>query len=393
MSDKKKTSVVLNIAALVLTALYFALCIFLYYKFMGWTEGAVYESDLPAHISLAVDDGLIYSLISIIIIGLSKSGTLIVLPVLLAMFALLSVFFTAELLIEVSDKKISSNAAILLALLLNIVMPCYIKGLSDGRYMGMHASSIWHNSTYLMMKWLGLWTILIYLRLEKNISKKLTLESYTFFVIILTLTTAAKPNFFLAVTPAMFVFLIADLIRKKAPAKKLFFLASSIIPSIAVMLYQNKALFNAGAGGNGIEIVPGRAMSAHTGYLIPVSILSIAFPLMILLLHIKEIFKNRYMLFAWLCAGCGYMQYFLFSEKGSRNMDANFSWGYAFTIILIFGISLVTWINDIRNIKEDKSVIKKAYLGASTLVLGYHAYCGVLFFIRLCMGVSYMMWG
>ena len=393
MSDKKKTSVALNIAALVLTALYFALCIFLYYKFMGWTEGAVYESDLPAHISLAVDDGLIYSLISIIIIGLSKSGTLIVLPVLLAMFALLSVFFTAELLIEVSDKKISSNAAILLALLLNIVMPCYIKGLSDGRYMGMHASSIWHNSTYLMMKWLGLWTILIYLRLEKNISKKLTLESYTFFVIILTLTTAAKPNFFLAVTPAMFVFLIADLIRKKAPAKKLFFLASSIIPSLAVMLYQNKALFNAGAGGNGIEIVPGRAMSAHTGYLIPVSILSIAFPLMILLLHIKEIFKNRYMLFAWLCAGCGYMQYFLFSEKGSRNMDANFSWGYAFTIILIFGISLVTWINDIRNIKEDKSVIKKAYLGASTLVLGYHAYCGVLFFIRLCMGVSYMMWG
>ncbi len=393
MSDKKKTSVALNLAALVLTALYFALCIFLYYKFMGWTEGAVYESDLPAHISLAVDDGLIYSLISIIIIGLSKSGTLIVLPVLLAMFALLSVFFTAELLIEVSDKKISSNAAILLALLLNIVMPCYIKGLSDGRYMGMHASSIWHNSTYLMMKWLGLWTILIYLRLEKNISKKLTLESYTFFVIILTLTTAAKPNFFLAVTPAMFVFLIADLIRKKAPAKKLFFLASSIIPSLAVMLYQNKALFNAGAGGNGIEIVPGRAMSAHTGYLIPVSILSIAFPLMILLLHIKEIFKNRYMLFAWLCAGCGYMQYFLFSEKGSRNMDANFSWGYAFTIILIFGISLVTWINDIRNIKEDKSVIKKAYLGASTLVLGYHAYCGVLFFIRLCMGVSYMMWG
>ncbi len=393
MSDKKTISAVLKIAAPVLTALYFALCIFLYYKFMGWTEGAVYESDLPAHISLAVDDGLIYSLISIIIIGLSKSGTLIVLPVLLAMFALLSVFFTAELLIEASDKKISSNVAILLALLLNIVMPCYIKGLSDGRYMGMHASSIWHNSTYLMMKWLGLWTILIYLRLEKNISKKLTLESYTFFVIVLTLTTAAKPNFFLAVTPAMFVFLVADLIQKKAPAKKLFFLASSIIPSIAVMLYQNKALFNAGAGGNGIEIVPGRAMSAHTGYLIPVSILSIAFPLMILLLHIKEIFKNRYMLFAWMCAGCGYMQYFLFSEKGSRNMDANFSWGYAFTIILIFGISLITWLDDIRNIKEDKSVIRKAYLGVSTLVLGYHAYCGVLFFIRLCMGISYMMWG
>ena len=393
MSDKKRSFVYLAIAAASLTAIYFVLCVFLYYKFMGWTEGAVYESDLPAHISLAVDDGLIYSLISFIIIGLSKSGTLIVLPLILGMFAVLSVFFSAELIIELTDKKIESNVAILLGLLLNIVMPCYISGLSDGRYMGMHASSIWHNSTYLMMKWLGLWTILIYLRLEKNISEKLTLESYTFFVIILTLTTAAKPNFFLTVTPVMFVFLIADLVQKKAPAKKLFFLASSIIPSIAVMLYQNKALFNAGAGGNGIEIVPGKAMSAHTGFLIPVSILSIAFPLMILLLHIKEIFKNRYMLFAWMCAGCGYMQYFLFSEKGARNMDANFSWGYAFTIILIFGISLIMWIGDIKNWGNDKSVIRKGYLLLSGMVLGYHTYCGVLFFTKLCMGVSYMMWG
>ena len=54
-----------------------------------------------------------------------------------AAFAALSVFFTAELIMEVSDKKIDSNIAIILALLLNIVMPCYIRGLSDGRYMGM----------------------------------------------------------------------------------------------------------------------------------------------------------------------------------------------------------------------------------------------------------------
>ena len=378
---------------MILTALYFALCVFLYYKFMAWTEGSVYESDLPAHISLAVDDGLIYSLISLIIIGLSKSGTLMILPVILAMFALLSVFFSAQLIIEVSDEKIDPNVAILFALLLNLVMPCYIKGLSAGRYMGMHAASIWHNSTYLMMKWLGLWTILAYLKVEKHISEKLTLESYTAFTILLTITTAAKPNFFLAVTPVMFIFLIMDLAGRKAPAKKLLFFASSVIPSVAVMMFQNRVLFNAGAGGNGIELAPGRAMSAHTGYLIPVCILSIAFPLMVLVLHIKEIFKDKNMLFAWLCAGCGFMQYFLFSEKGSRNMDANFSWGYAFTIILIFGISLIIWFKDMMNFKNDKSVIRKVYLALCGIVLAYHSYCGILFFARLCMGVSYMMWG
>ena len=99
------------------------------------------------------------------------------------------------------------------------------------------------------------------------------------------------------------------------------------------------------------------------------------------------------MLFAWICAGTGYMEYFLFSEKGARNMDANFSWGYAFTIILIFGISLIMWINDIRDFKNTKSIVKKSYLVACGPVLAYHTYCGLLFFIRLCMGVSYMMWG
>ncbi len=392
MSDKKTSSAVFRIAAPVLTVLYTALCIFLYYKYMGWTEGSVYESDLPAHISLAVDDGLIYSLISLIIIGLSKSGTLIVLPVLLGLFAALSVFFTAELIIEITDKKTNPNAAVLLALLLNIVMPCYIRGLSDGRYMGMHASSIWHNSTYLMMKWLGLWTILVYLNIEKDISKKLTVKSYLFFTVILTITTAAKPNFFLAVTPAMLVFLIIDLAGKKAPLRRLVMFGSAVLPSFAVMILQNRALFNAGAGGSGIVIAPGKAMGAHTGYLLIVSVLSIAFPLMMLLLHIKEIFKNRYLLFAWLCAGCGYMEYFLFSEKGARDMDANFSWGYAFTIILIFGISLVLWINDLKDIKK-KNILTKCYLAGCGLVLAYHTYCGLLFFIRLCMGVSYMMWG
>ena len=393
MSDKKKTSPVFKISAAVLLVTYCALCVFLYYKFMGWTEGAVYESDLPAHISLAVDDGLIYSLISFIIIGLSKAGTLELLPILLGLFAALSVFFTAELLIEVSDKKIDSNIAILLALLLNIVMPCYIRGLSDGRYMGMHASSIWHNSTYLMMKWMGLWTILVYLRIEKDIAGKLTTKSYLFFTCILTLTTAAKPNFFLAVTPAMLIFLIVDLITKRAPFGKLVFFATSVVPSFAVMVLQNNALFRAGAGGNGIMIAPGKAMSAHTGYLLVVSFLSIAFPLMMLLLHIKEIFKNRYLLFAWLCAGTGYMEYFLFSEKGSRNMDANFSWGYAFTIILIFGIALIMWINDLKSFKTCKSIVKKVYLAGCGAVLAYHTWCGLLFFVRLCMGVSYMMWG
>ena len=107
---------------------------------------------------------------------------------------------------------------------------------------------------------------------------------------------------------------------------------------------------------------------------------------------LKDLFKNRYMLFAWMSAGVGFMQYFLFSEEGARDMDANFSWGYAFTIILIFGISLILWMEDVKKFKTF-GLLSRIYLTVSGIVLLYHTYCGILFFERIVRGVSYMMWG
>ena len=402
MSDNKTFRIILRVLAYAAVASYTVACIYMYHRFMGWESGSVYESDLPAHISLAVDDGLIYSLVSVIFIALSMLDCMGAVPFILGGFAFLSVYFSyciIEELTELYGKKWDKGAAVLGALLLNVLMPCYIRGLSDGRYMGMHTSSIWHNSTYLMMKWMGLLVILIYIRLEKNIGTKLTAETYLYFLIVLTLTTAAKPNFFLAITPVMLVFLIMDIRKKKAPAGRLLLLASSVIPSFFVMYMQSSALYSANAGDNHISIDPGRAMSVHTGYLIPVCILSIAFPLMVLAMHIRDLKTDRALLFAWLAAACGFLQYFLFSEEGKRNMDANFSWGYAFTIILIFGISLIIWCRDAAECfsknteKSSKITLKKACTAVSGTVLLYHAYCGILFFVRIVSGVSYMMWG
>ena len=392
MSDTGKNPSAVKVLSAILIPLYTGACIYMYYRFMGWTSGAVYESDLPAHISLAADDGLIYSLISLIIIALDKVNLLSLLPVILGLFACLSVLFTSKLIVEVTDGKCDKCVAEIMALFLNIFMPCYIRGLSDGRYIGMHTASIWHNSTYLMMKWMGLWTLLIYLRIEKNISEKLTTKSFILFTAVLTLTTAAKPNFFLAAAPVMLVFLIIDLVKKNAPAGRLFLFASSVIPSFLIMLLQNKALYDVNAGNNQIIIAPGRAIGMHASNIIAVSFLSIAFPLMMLAFHIKDLFKNRYMLFAWLCAGVGFLQYFLFSEEGARDMDANFSWGYAFTIILIFGISLIQWIGDLKKYKT-LGITSRIYLAVCGAVLLYHTYCGILFFERIVRGVSYMMWG
>jgi len=59
MSETAKRPSAAHMAATVLVTVYVGACIYMYFMFMGWTGGSVYESDLPAHISLAVDDGLI----------------------------------------------------------------------------------------------------------------------------------------------------------------------------------------------------------------------------------------------------------------------------------------------------------------------------------------------
>ncbi len=392
MSETKERITPAHIISTVLIPIYIGACIYMYIRFMGWTEGAVYESDLPAHISLAVDDKLIYSLISLIIIGLNKMHLMVLLPIVLGAFAYLSVYFTSRLIYAVTDHRFDIYTSEIMALFLNLFMPCYIRGLSSGRYMGMHTASIWHNSTYLMMKWMGLWTLLIYFGIEKDISKKLTKKSFVLFTAVLTLTTAAKPNFILAVAPVMLVFLIIDLVKKNAPAGKLMLFATSVIPSFLIMLLQNKALYDVNQGSNHIVIAPGRAMGVHASSIVAVSVLSILFPLMMLLWHGKDLFKNRVLLFVWMCAGVGFLQYFLLSEFGARDMDANFSWGYAFTIILIFGISLIMWIDDMKKFRES-GIFTKVYLSLCGIVLLYHTYCGVLFFERIVRGVSYMMWG
>ncbi len=392
MSDTEKHFSLLRIIPAVLILLYTGACIYLYYRFMGWTSGSVYESDLPTHISLAVDDGLIYSLISYLIIALDKINLLCLLPVFLGLFAALSLLFASKLIIEVTDHKTDVWIAETMALFLNLFMPCHIYGFSVGRYLGMHTSSIWHNSTYLCMKWMGLLTLLVYYRIEKNVKDNLTLKSFVLFTFVLTLTTAAKPNFLLAVAPVMLIFLIMDLAKKRAPAGKLLLFATSVVPSFLIMILQNKALYDVNVGDNSIVIAPGRSMGIYASNIFVVSILSIAFPLMVLLIHIKELPKNKVMLFSWICAGVGYIQYFLFGEEGARSMDANFSWGYAFTIILIFGISLIMWIDDMRKFRES-GIVSKIYLSLCGIVLLYHTYCGVLFFERIVRGVSYMMWG
>lgn len=412
--------------------------VFLFYKQTGWSGGAVYESDLPVHIKMIVEDGWYYSLTAFIYQALyqipfilpdgAPFGNLAI-AVFLGLCGVFSVYLTACLLRDMQrnrgektarrhgaeergiEKTVRRNGAeesgiekntgeeltawhLAGGLLLNLVMPCYIRGIADGRYIGMESASIWHNSTYIVMKMTGLLCILYYGRLEKKYRRGISGREWILFTLLLSVCTAVKPSFLLVFAPVMAVFLLADLVQK-TPFMKIFAFGLTVFLPFLVVLFQNMVLFGQETG-NGWEIRPGYALSLHSGYPLLSAAFSILFPLMLLFLFRGELLTDRQFQGAWLMAVVGFLEVFLFTETGSRAGDGNFMWGYSFAILMIFAVSLIRWAETGKEILQEKETgghwLQAGAFVVSGAVLIWHLYCGIYFYLHLLQGVSYYMW-
>lgn len=374
--------------------------VFLFYRQTGWSGGAVYESDLPVHIKMIVEDGWYYSLTAFVYQALYRFpapfGNLAI-AVFLGLCGTFSVYLTTCLLREIQgnrEEKTLTAWHLAGGLLLNLVMPCYIRGIADGRYIGMQSASIWHNSTYIVMKMTGLLCLLYYGKLEKKYRRGISGGEWFLFTLLLSVCTAVKPSFLLVFAPVMAIFLLSDLIRK-TPFQNVLIFGSTVFMPLLVVMLQNMILFG-GETGNGWEIRPGYALSLHSGYPLFSAVLSILFPLMLLPVFRRELLTDRKFSGAWLMALVGFLEVFLFTETGSRAGDGNFMWGYSFAILLIFAVSLVKWGETGEEILREKGVpkcwLKIGAFAVSALVLLWHIYCGVYFYANLLRGVSYYMW-
>ena len=243
---------------------------FLYYKQTQWTGGAVYESDLPAHIKMIIVDGWYYSLTALVYKALYMFGNgSMAIAVFLAICTVAAVWLTHKLMLILYGQYVCAKSRkemradgdkwkcflLLGAFFVNIVMPCYIRGLSDGRYIGMESANIWHNSTYIVMKPLALICIILYVDLMNSYQERLSVRKWFLFSIALVICTGVKPSFLVTFAPMMAIFLLLDLIRG-IPFKKVFLFGLTVIPSLLVILFQNAVLFG-GDTGNGWEIKPG----------------------------------------------------------------------------------------------------------------------------------------
>lgn len=372
-----------------ITVLYGLLCFFLYYKQsvadLNVAGEIAYQSDLPLHISMIVEDGWLYSFTAFAykLLYAVCGGSTVGIALLLALCSYATVLLTENLLIVLGLARQKNWHSLLTALTLNFVMPIFIPFIGEFRYVSYQAGNIWHNSTYICMRTAALAVLLTYFKLEKTYRQGISLKEWLLFAALNIVCTGIKPSFLLAFSPIMGIFLLADLCRK-VPLLNILKFGSALLPSGLVILWQNAVLFGQDTG-NGISVNPWYTFSMHTNIPKLAVVCSALFCGLTLVVTCRELLKDRQYLFIVCMAALGFLEALLLVENGSRSVDGNFLWGYSFCLSVWFAVSAVKWL------KRETTGIQTAVKYGLAAVYAAHLYCGLYFFFRLVEGASFYM--
>ena len=382
-----------TIFLVILNLIYGGLLVYLQYNQIFFEKGKPFESDLPLHINMAVVDNWYYSFTAFVYVFFYKlpySNMLV--AVFLAVCEVLTVYGTYLLLNEVWKKyelKINSFWTLLSATSLNFVMAFFVRAVNSKHYIGYQNASIWHNSTYICMKLLAVFVLWYFLKLMESYKEKLPLGKWLIFTVLVALSTGCKPSFLMVFAPVMAIMLLIDWI-KGTKFLKVFWFGLTVIPSLLIILWQNVILFGSDTG-NSFVIMPFYTLIQRSDNPKIALLFSVMFPAIVGIFHIKDVWKDKLYLGSLFVWGFGFLEVFLFVEAGARSNDGNFMWGYSISLFVLFLISLVRWIRDLKN-KEflgKVKVIRYAYLIIAGATFAYHVYSGLWFFGLLLSGASY----
>ena len=345
-----------------------------------------YQSDLPLHISMIVEDGWYYSFTAYAYKALHMlcGGNTIGIAIMLAVVGVATIYVTENLVCFLDGFPKRTWCTLVAALSVNLVMPIYVQLAGEYRYVSFQCANVWHNSTYVCMKLFALMTLLYYFKLEKKYREGLRFKEWIIFALLNIITTGIKPSFLLAFSPIMGAFLLIDLF-KKVPLKRILLFGSALLPSGAVILWQNAVLFGESTG-NGMQINPWYTFSLHATTPKLAVLCSVAFCGVVVLCTCKELLRNKTYIFVTAMSVLGFLEALCLVESGSRAVDGNFLWGYSFCLFVLFTYCLVKFIRFPRKVWW-QWVLVLTMAGAYF----WHLYCGLEFFIRLVCGESYWM--
>ena len=267
----------------------------------------------------------------------------------------------------------------------------YLPGIKY-KYLGVFTANPFHNATYMAARPFAILAFFQYADLlpvyeQKNAWKEHGKE-YFLFAVYLLLATMTKPSFTIVLVGAAGILMLWRMFRSKfrnfVPT---IWLGVCFLPTFADLLYQFRGVFVPQEGQEGgIGFTLGHVWLQYCSNL-PLAIgLAIGFPILVLLLNYRELRKDSGYRFSWQLYGMSFLMAFCLYEKGFREMDFNFSWGYMYGIFFAFVGALLVLLRATATADTKK---KKGLAAIQWLAYLWHLLCGLYYFWGFLQGAMY----
>lgn len=394
MTERERSEKVYKILYIVALTVYAGVLMYLYYHQMSavLTGSTRFESDSAVHYTMAVRDGYYHSLAAFVYLLLSwisqPDVTMVLVAILLTALTVGAIPLTARLVKEIlarSGETLEEYLVWVIAFAGNILTAFYVKAVNRAHYIGYQCPNMWHNSTYIFMRFFAILTLIAFLKVYDDYKNGVPMKEWVIYTLLLTVTAGFKASFLTVFAPVLAIVLLRDLCRK-TKFVNVFVMALSVIPPMAVMVIQSIVMSGAG-GSNGYAIKPFAALSMRGDHPKAALILSILFPLVLFFAHVKDFYKDKFYLWSLVMWVVGFLEAFLLIETGERSLDSNFLWGYSIALFFLFVSSAVRLFKDLCN--RQASLLAKiiCYIAVATLL--WHVYSGINYLRILLSGVTY----
>lgn len=244
-------------------------------------------------------------------------------------------------------------------------------------YWGYVQPNNYHNPTTVVLKPLALLSFMAVLKVYPPAPTPTTVRTVVWTALVIALTSLAKPNFTICIVPALALFTVTRVVRRRAVRWRLLLLGIAL-PITIILLWQYGLLAERG----GIEFAPFRVMQLFTtaGWLFPKFLLSIAFPLVVYLLHFQNARRSTLLNLAWLNFAFGAFYTYFLAEGGSGWRAGNFIWSGQITSFILMVATVLFWLEQIAAADETNPTSRRQI-----------RLCAIIFMLHIISGVNLLL--
>ncbi len=263
------------------------------------------------------------------------------------------------------------------AVSLVVVAPVVLPALLDGRYyFGYIGLANYHNPTVHMLRPFAL--LLFILAMQALSGRRHSGWVTGLAAILMALATFLKPSHTVTLLPALGLLVLVWLYRRRLVDWRLLVLGLGL-PAVLVLAGQYWFTYASGEADSAIVWMPFAAAGSMSAYLPQKFLLSILFPLAVLLVSFRTVRRDPEMTLAWLSFAAGAAQYYLLAESGSRLQHGNFLWGAQISLFVLFAVCTrfllkqnFGWKGWLRPAYLAQLAVYLLHLGAG---IAYYVYC------------------